>query len=80
MVKQDLVFFSRIAFLPALKQPGILLTILSEIINFAKTLGVSDIRIIPSAQHNKLGMIDKKTDLPILKYRLDNLKNNIPLI
>ena len=30
MVKQDLVFFSRIAFLPALKQPGILLTILSE--------------------------------------------------
>lgn len=52
-----------------------------EIIKFASGLGVSDIRIIPSAQWNeKLDEIDTITqDIieghPILKYRFNNIRN-----
>ena len=48
---------------------------LRKIIEYSSALGVSDIRIIPSAQSNHSLNIDMATDYPILKYRLDNLKN-----
>ena len=54
-----------------------------KIINFAHELGVSDIRIISAAQYNRL--IDNVKDVsedilnahPILKYRINNLRNGI---
>lgn len=55
---------------------------LAETINFAASLGVADIRIISSAQYNTLlenaKTIDKKVfeKYPILKYRIENIKNN----
>jgi sulfatase maturation enzyme AslB (radical SAM superfamily) len=48
---------------------------LKNIIKYATGLGVSDIRIIPSAQSNHHINLDVKTDYPILKYRINNLKN-----
>ena len=54
-----------------------------EIVKFADSLGVADIRIIPSAQFNKaferLGEIsdDVLNRHPILKYRVENCKNEI---
>lgn len=54
---------------------------IDEIIKFADGLGVSDIRIIPSAQWNeKLDKIDTVTqDIvdkhPILRYRFENMRN-----
>lgn len=48
-----------------------------KIVEFADSLGVSDIRIIPAAQHSKaLPEIqdDYKMCYPILKYRLNNMK------
>lgn len=50
-----------------------------NIIKYATSLGVSDIRIIPSAQFNKIESLGIKTKYPILKYRLNNLKNNISI-
>jgi sulfatase maturation enzyme AslB (radical SAM superfamily) len=47
---------------------------LKSIIKYADELGVSDIRIIPSAQSNHKLDIDIETDKPILKYRINNLK------
>ena len=53
-----------------------------DIIKFVDTLGVHDIRIIPSAQYNKLlslitALPDKLLDkYPILKYRVNNIKKN----
>lgn len=57
---------------------------LNEIIQFANSLGVSDIRIIPAAQDgDKLPIpnLDEKflEKYPILKYRINNLRNNIPI-
>jgi molybdenum cofactor biosynthesis enzyme MoaA len=55
---------------------------LPKLINFIDLLGVSDIRIIPSAQYNKTLDIAKNLSedmlnkYPILKYRIDNIKNN----
>lgn len=52
-----------------------------EIIKFSNGLGVSDVRIIPSAQWNeKLDEIDTVTqdivdNHPILKYRFNNIRN-----
>jgi sulfatase maturation enzyme AslB (radical SAM superfamily) len=48
---------------------------LQNIIEYATNLGVSDIRIIPSAQWNQPLDVNIKTDYPILVYRLHNLKN-----
>jgi MoaA/NifB/PqqE/SkfB family radical SAM enzyme len=48
---------------------------LPQIIQYATYLGVSDIRIIPSAQFNKIYPFDIKTDYKILNYRFNNLKN-----
>lgn len=50
-----------------------------NIIDFISGLGVSDIRIIPSAQYNKaLSMMKNySTDYPILKYRISNINKNI---
>jgi len=53
-----------------------------ESVMFAHSLGVSDIRVIPSAQYNvaltKLSSlsIDILNKYPILKYRIDNINNN----
>lgn len=51
---------------------------LEETILFAHNLGVSDIRIIPSAQYNKSKDITINAKIlnkyPILKYRIENLK------
>jgi molybdenum cofactor biosynthesis enzyme MoaA len=47
---------------------------LMSIIDYANSLGVSDIRIIPSAQYNEPLAVNIETSLPILKYRLDNIK------
>ena len=56
---------------------------LPSVIKFADSLGVGDIRIIPSAQWNVMlkaaetveeDMLDK---YPILKYRVDNIKNDV---
>lgn len=52
-----------------------------DTVYFADSLGVSDIRVIPSAQWNKsieaLGEIDEQilNKYPILKYRVNNFKN-----
>lgn len=48
---------------------------LNNTIKFASKLGVSDIRIIPSAQSNHLLLVDVDTELPILKYRVNNIRN-----
>jgi len=48
---------------------------LKNIIEYATSLGVSDIRIIPSAQSNHKLKLNIKTKYPILKYRLKNIKN-----
>jgi molybdenum cofactor biosynthesis enzyme MoaA len=48
---------------------------LKSIINYATDLGVSDIRIIPSAQYNRKLNIDIETKYPILNYRLNNIKS-----
>jgi hypothetical protein len=47
---------------------------LLKIIDYASGLGVSDIRIIPSAQYNKKLDIDLKTKYKILNYRLANIR------
>jgi sulfatase maturation enzyme AslB (radical SAM superfamily) len=47
---------------------------LKGIIDYANTLGVSDIRIIPSSQSNHFLQVDVETELPILKYRVQHLK------
>lgn len=49
---------------------------LINIIQYATELGVSDIRIIPSAQSDKKLEIDIETEYRILKYRLNNIRNN----
>lgn len=52
---------------------------LKDIVEFATKLGVSDIRIIPSAQTNqKLNVkyLNKTTKMPILNYRINNIQNN----
>jgi molybdenum cofactor biosynthesis enzyme MoaA len=49
---------------------------LESIINYANSLGVSDIRIIPSAQSNHFLKVNIDTDLPILKYRINHLKED----
>lgn len=48
---------------------------ISEIVQFSKSLGVSDIRIIPSAQYNKNLKIniDENKNYPILNYRVNNI-------
>lgn len=54
----------------------------NDIITFADSLGVSDIRVIPSAQYNKflreLKTLDPKfyENRPILKYRVENASVN----
>ncbi len=48
---------------------------LNEIIKFATSLNVSDIRVIPSAQTNQKLNINLKTKYKILKYRLNNIKS-----
>jgi sulfatase maturation enzyme AslB (radical SAM superfamily) len=50
---------------------------LKEIVNFAKMLGVSDIRIIPSAQYNQKLKINMNSKYPIFNYRINNTQNNI---
>lgn len=55
---------------------------LNNTILLAKKLGVSDIRIIPSAQYNKENVVgnlqfDFINKFPILKYRLNNHNNGI---
>lgn len=49
---------------------------LENIIKYATNLGVSDIRIIPSAQDNRHLNIKVDTNYPILKYRLHNIAND----
>jgi len=49
---------------------------LRRIVEFADSLGVSDVRVIPSAQYDQKLDLNYDTDLPILKYRLNNLKSN----
>lgn len=48
---------------------------LQKIVEFSCTLGVSDVRIIPSAQSDHFLKIDLNTDLPILKYRIGNVNS-----
>lgn len=48
---------------------------LKGIIEYASKIGVSDIRIIPSAQYNKINSFDFNTKYKILNYRLNNLKS-----
>ena len=55
-----------------------------EIIKFANSLGVSDIRIIPAAQEgDRLEKVEVDQALqdkyPILKYRIKNINNNVPV-
>jgi len=57
---------------------------LEEVVNFAHSLGVKDIRIIPSSQHNKLKKeinIDDNVleEHKILKYRIENIKKGLPV-
>ncbi len=47
----------------------------NDIISFALSLGVSDIRIIPSSQWNRSLKIDAQHALPILSYRIENIRN-----
>ena len=68
---------------------GVVLTPLNaahcnEIIRFADSLGVSDIRVIPAAQSGEtLPAIEVDSDLlakyPILKYRWENLRDGKPV-
>src|SRR4030067_3460262 len=60
------------------------ITKLTDIIAFADSLGVSDIRIIPAAQNgNKFNEIKLNSSLlqkyPILKYRINNIQSNLPV-
>ena len=56
-----------------------------EAVKFAYDLGVSDIRVIPSAQYNQA--LTKLSELPveildtnpILKYRIENLNSDVPI-
>lgn len=55
-----------------------------EVIQFADSLGVQDIRVIPAAQEGeRLPVLNVSEDLlrkyPILAYRLRNLENNVPV-
>lgn len=56
-----------------------------EDVIFADSLGVSDIRVIPSAQYNKAlyklaGLPSKVLNkYPILKYRVEHIKDNVPV-
>ena len=51
---------------------------IKDTINFASNLGVSDIRVIPAAQHTKTNYVFQNIDIhllekhPILKYRVNN--------
>lgn len=45
----------------------------TKIIDFAKTLGVSDIRVISSAQKNNNAPIEGDSKYPILSYRANNM-------
>jgi sulfatase maturation enzyme AslB (radical SAM superfamily) len=47
---------------------------LEGIVRHASSLGVSDIRIIPSAQSNHFLNIDIDTEMPILRYRVNHLR------
>jgi len=50
-----------------------------DAVRFAVGLGVSDIRVIPSAQYNKaltmLADLEGLNSFPILKYRINNIRN-----
>ena len=46
---------------------------LADIIAYASSLGVHDVRIIPSAQSDHFLKVDIDTDLPILRYRIKHL-------
>ncbi len=48
---------------------------LQQIIQYATGLGVSDIRIIPSAQSNHYLKVNVNTEYPILKYRINNINS-----
>lgn len=56
-----------------------------EDVMFADSLGVSDIRVIPSSQYNKALVklanlpVSVLTKYPILKYRVEHIKGNIPV-
>lgn len=50
---------------------------LESIIKYVTDLEVSDIRIIPSAQYNRMLNLDIETNYKILKYRLNHLKEGI---
>jgi MoaA/NifB/PqqE/SkfB family radical SAM enzyme len=56
---------------------------LVDIVNFAHDLGVADIRIISAAQENRVLVEALKisenvlNDCPILKYRVNNIKNGV---
>jgi MoaA/NifB/PqqE/SkfB family radical SAM enzyme len=55
-----------------------------EVIQFADSLGVQDIRVIPAAQEGeRLPALNISEDLlkkyPILAYRLKNIENNVPV-
>lgn len=47
---------------------------LDKIIDYAASLGVSDIRIIPSAQSNHTIAVDRVTKFQILNYRINNIR------
>jgi len=49
---------------------------IEKIISYASSLGVADIRIIPSAQSNHRLNIKIDTDYRILKYRINNINSN----
>lgn len=56
----------------------------ADIIRFSADLGVSDIRIIPAAQDsNKLQIVEVSQEhldkFPILRYRINNIKQNLPV-
>jgi len=50
---------------------------LNKIIEYATSLGVADIRIIPSAQSNHHLSVSVEASHPILKYRVKNLEDGI---
>ena len=56
-----------------------------EAVKFADSLGVSDIRVIPAAQYNRalndLSVLPEnvKIKYSILKYRIENTRNGLPL-
>ena len=56
-----------------------------DVVEYASSLGAADVRIIPSAQYNRIltaaegigeGVLEKH---PILKYRVDNIRRGIPV-